>query len=155
MVIIRYLITLVFFSDPRLRWILRLPEAIVPKTMLKICYFGQLFEFMNYGYRKAFEQCKGCNDKIYTGLALGTARSTRGQGLGQKLLQASLDYARKEKCSHMYVFVSGIYSQRIFRNNGFTVITERRYEDFKDKQGRVLVQDKVHKVCQVVALKLN
>ena len=87
-------------------------------------------------------------------MSLGVARQARGQGLGDKLLKKSLEYAREKNCSHSAILATGIYSQRIIRNNGFQVVKEKPYDGFKDKHGNVVIKDEVHKTCQVLVLKL-
>ena len=87
-------------------------------------------------------------------MSLGVARRGRGKGLGDKLLKKSLEYAREQNCSHSSILATGIYSQRIIRNNGFQVVKEKPYDGFKDKHGKVVIQHEVHKICQLLVLKL-
>jgi GNAT superfamily N-acetyltransferase len=114
----------------------------------------KFFRFMDYGYDLAFEQCEGNNGKIYFGFALGVARAARGKGLGDKLLKASIQEAKDQGCSHQYLMASGIYSQKILSNNGFVILGEKNYADFKDNNGKILIQNEIHKTCQKVALTL-
>jgi GNAT superfamily N-acetyltransferase len=107
-----------------------------------------------FRYDMAFDQCEGNNGKIYFGFALGVARAGRGKGLGDKLLKASIQEARDQGCSYQYLLASGIYSQKIFSNNGFVILTEKNYEDFKDNNGKILIQHEIHKTNQKLALKL-
>ena len=79
----------------------------------------------------------------------------RGKGLGSKLLQRSMDYAKEKGCSHMYVMATGKASQKIMRNHGFYLIKEKDYESYKDKHSNVIIKHDVHTSAQVLALKLS
>ena len=111
-------------------------------------------EYMDYSTEKCFVDCQDNNGRIYIGMSLGVARCGRGKGLGDKLLKKSLEYAREQNCSHSAILATGIYSQRIIRNNGFEVVKEQPYDGFKDKHGKVVIQHEVHKTCQLLVLKL-
>ena len=133
---------------------LKLPEFLVPKKLLLGAYASKFFEYMDYSSEKCFVDCEDNNGRIYIGMSLGVARRGRGKGLGDKLLKRSLEYAREQDCSHSAILATGIYSQRIIKNNGFHVIKEKPYDDFKDKHGEVVIKDDVHKTCQLLVLKL-
>ena len=40
------------------------------------------------------------------------------------------------------------------KNNGFEIILEKKYDDFKDKHGNILVHHEIHKTAQINVLKL-
>ena len=82
------------------------------------------------------------------------AKKGRKQGLGDKLVKHALKYAKEQDCSHAHTCVTGIFSQKIMKNNGFEIIHEKKYEDFKDKHGNVMINHEIHKTCQVCVLKL-
>ena len=117
-------------------------------------YATKFFEWMDYTEDLTIGQCEGNNGKIYEGLVLGVAKRGRRQGLGDKLVKHALNHAREEKCSHAHTLVSGIFSQKIMKNNGFEIILEKKYDDFKDKQGNVLIHHEIHKTAQINVLKL-
>ena len=85
---------------------------------------------------------------------LGVVKKDRQKGLGDKLVKHALNYAREQDCSHAHTLASGVFSQKIMKNNGFEVILEKNYEDFKDKHGNVLVEHDIHKTAQINVLKL-
>ena len=117
-----------------------------------------LFKFtkeINFKEVFAFDQCEGNNNKIYLGVAVGVAKEGRGKGLGGKLLKKSIDHAKDQECSHMYLLATGKYSQKIMKNHGFYVINEKDYDSYKDERGNVVIKDDVHKSAQVVALKIE
>ena len=116
---------------------------------------GKFIEEINWYYDKGFEQCEGHNDKLYLCSFLATSRLARGRGIASQLLKKSIDHAKEQGCSHMYVMASGKYSQKIFRNHGFYIINEKTYESFRDKDGKQVIMHDVHTSAQVVALKLN
>ena len=137
-----------------MNWVLRFPDAIVPKTLRSLAYASKFFEWMDYTEDLTFGQCEGNNGKIYEGLVLGVAKRGRRQGLGDKLVKHALNHARKEECSHAHTLVSGVFSQKIMKNNGFEIILEKKYDDFKDKNGNILIHHEIHKTAQINVLKL-
>ena len=120
--------------------------------MLHVLKFQEETE---YKLSRAFNQCKGNNGKIYFGLAVGVARGVRGQGLSGKLLKKSIDHAKKQNCSHMYLIATSKYSQKIMKNHGFQVINEKTYESYKDEEGNIVIRDGIHTSAQTVALKIE
>ena len=141
-------------KEPKFGWILNIPEFLVPKKLLLAAYASKFFEYMEYSVEQNFVDCQDNNGRIYTGMSLGVARRGRGKGLGDKLLKKSLEYAREQNCSHSAILATGIYSQRIIRNNGFQLVKEKPYDGFKDKHGNQVIKHEVHKSCQLLVLKL-
>ena len=109
---------------------------------------------MNYLYETRFEQCQDHNGKIYDAMVLGVAKEGRGKGLGDRLLKHSIEHAKGHGCSHIHTMATGVYSQKIFKNNEFEVVIEKPYDEFKDKHGKVLIDCEPHKICQVLTLNL-
>ncbi len=56
--------------------------------------------------------------KVYVGMSLSVSRDGRGKGLGKELIRRSMDWAKNNDCSHMYIYATGIYSQAIFDQIG-------------------------------------
>ena len=80
----------------------------------------------------------------------------RGLGLGKKLTQRSMDIAAKNGCEYYFAFVTGIFSQKIYRDLGSTVMKEVVYADYKDYKGDSALGDTgVHKTGQAVNIKLE
>ena len=142
-------------SEPSLTWMLQLPSFLFSKKFWKILQVSKFVEEIEYSYINGFDQCSNNNGKIYFGSALGVSRMGRGKGLGSKLLQRSMDYAKEKGCSHMYVMATGKASQKIMQNHGFYLIKEKDYESYKDKHGNVIIKHDVHTSAQVLALKLS
>ena len=111
-------------------------------------------EELEYSFKKAFEQCES-NGKIYFGTAVCVKREIRVKGLGSKLVQKSIEYAKELGCSHMYVMATGIYSQKIFQNHNFNLINKKEYANYKDNSGNVIINDEIHNSVQILALRLN
>ena len=141
--------------DPSLSWMLNLPSFMLSKKFLRILHVSKFIEEIEYKLTKGFDQCQGNNGKIYFGMAVGVARKGRGKGLGGKLLKKSIDHAKEQGCSHMYLMATGKYSQKIMKNHGFEVIKEKNYDSYKDKGGNLVIQDEVHTCAQTVALKIE
>ena len=141
--------------DPSLTWMLHLPSFMMSKKFIRMLHVSKFTEETEYKFSKAFDQCKENNGKIYFATAVGVARKYRAQGLGGKLLKRSIDHAREQGCSHMYVLATGKYSQKIMKNHGFEVIKEKTYESYKDKHGNIVIQDEVHTCAQTLSLKMS
>ena len=141
--------------DPSLSWMLNLPSFLMSKKFKQVLHALKFQEETDYKMIKAFDQCEGNNGKIYFGLAVGVARKGRCQGLGGKLLKKSIDHAKEQGCSHMYLLATGKYSQKIMKNHGFEIIKEKNYESYKDKDGNIVIKDEVHTCAQTVALKIE
>ena len=140
--------------EPKLGWMLKLPSFLYSKKMLKLLQVSKFLEDIGYSYANGFDQCEDNNAKIYFCVALGVSREGRGKGLGSKMLKKSIDYAKEQGCSHMYVLATGKFSQKIMQNHGFYLIKEKDYASYKDKQGNVIIQHDTHTSAQLVALKL-
>ena len=141
--------------EPSLTWMLRLPSFLFSKKFMKILQVSKFVEDIGYSDINGFDQCSDNNGKIYFCKVLGVSRDGRGKGLGSKMLEKSIGYAKEQGCSHMYGMCTGKASQKIFQNHGFYLIKEKDYESYKDKEGNVIIQHDVHTSSQVVALKLN
>ena len=137
-----------------MRWILGLPQALVPSPMWKFALLNDFMEKYQIKEELIFEQCPGNNGKIYEGAMLGVARRGRGKGLGDKLVKHALHFAREAGCSHAHACTSGKFSQAIFKKNGFEVYFEKNYSDWKDKNGKVIIQHEIHTSAQINVLKL-
>jgi len=127
---------------------------MLSKSVLSNVYGMQFFEWMEYTEDLTFGHCEENNGRIYECVVLGVAKKDRQKGLGDKLVKHALNYAREQDCSHAHTLASGVFSQKIMKNNGFEVILEKNYEDFKDKHGNVLVEHDIHKTAQINVLKL-
>ena len=141
--------------EPSLTWMLNLPEFFMSDKWLKTLHVAKFIEEVEYKEDYGFDHCLDNNGKIYFGLAVGVTRDGRGQGLGGRLLKKSIDHAKDQGCSHMYLLATGKYSQKIMKNHGFCIIKEKDYDSYKDHQGRCVIKDDVHKSAQVVALKIE
>ena len=136
------------------QWMLRLPPFLFPTKIWKMLQVIKFIKDLGYSYINGFDQCVDNNGKIYFCLALGVGREGRGKGLGSQMLRQSIEYAKEQGCSHMYVLASGKVSQRIFQNQGFYLINEKDYESYKDNQGHVIIKHDIHTSAQILASKL-
>lgn len=78
---------------------------------------------------------------IFEGEILGVRRKERGLGLGREMLRRSMEVARRQGCEVYYAGASGTYSQKVFRDLGFSVLREVAYADMRDGKGRELLSD--------------
>ena len=90
--------------------------------------------------------------KIYHGLCVAVGAKSRGMGLGNELIKRTMDLAKNQGCSHVYVMATGIYSQRIFKNLNFQILREMAYDDFLDRDGKTPFFKNMneHKTCQII-----
>ncbi len=79
--------------------------------------------------------------KMFEGEILGVSKKARGLGLGKEMLRMSMALAKEAKCEAYFSGVSGVYSQKIYRDMGFTVFRELLYADVKTKSGKSLLND--------------
>lgn len=79
--------------------------------------------------------------KIYMGETLCVAEQARGQGLGSELVRRSLEHSRENRCEFYLVSATGLYSQRIYHSLEFRVMKIVRYDEFKDRSGRTVIND--------------
>ncbi len=94
-------------------------------------------------------------DNIFEGMVLGVSRKARGMGLGKEMAQMSIAIARELHCEAYFVCVSGIYSQKIYRDMNFTVMKEVSYDDIKDRKGRTILNDtREHTKAQNIYMRL-
>ena len=79
----------------------------------------------------------------------------RGLGLGKKLVRKSMDIARDLGCEYYFAYLSGIFSQKIYRDLGGVLMKEVAYADYNDKWGNeVFTENGVHKTAQTMYVKL-
>ena len=84
------------------------------------------------------------------------SNKARGLGLGKKLVQRSIDIAKENDCEYYFSLLTGIYSQKIYRDLGFRQMLELRFADHKDKYGNLVVCDaREHKSAVTMNLKLK
>ena len=70
-----------------MNWVLRFPDALVPKTWRSMTYATKFFEWMEYTEDLTIGQCEGNNGKIYEGLVLGVAKRGRRQGMALPVIE--------------------------------------------------------------------
>ena len=69
------------------------------------------------------------------------ASSQRGMKLGTVMMIQSMELAKERECEGYFAALSGIYSQKIYKDLGFSWMKELVYADFKDEQGYVILDD--------------
>ena len=80
----------------------------------------------------------------------------RGLGLGKKLVRRSIEIGRENNCEFYFSLLTGIYSQKIYRDLGFSSMLELKYDEHKDKYGNLVVCDgREHKSAITMNLKLK
>jgi len=80
-------------------------------------------------------------EKIFENKGLCSARGHGIRGLGTELVKRADALALQLGCSHRYVICSGLYSQKVFRNQNWTNIESFAYADFKDENGEEYLKD--------------
>ena len=79
--------------------------------------------------------------KIFMGEVLSVSGSQRGMKLGTIMTLQSMELARESECEGYFAALSGIYSQKIYKDLGFSWMKELVYSDFKDENGDVILDD--------------
>ncbi len=109
---------------------------------------------LGYHPAKVLKELGG--DSMFEGEVLGVAKSARGLGLGKGMVNLSMAIARRLGCQYYFACVSGVYSQKIYRDLGFTVMRELIYADVKDRKGNAILTDtREHTKAQNVYLRLQ
>ena len=145
-------------EDPDLRWMASLPAWCTPHKLITLGMTVRFLDEAKYGKQYAFSDVPEAT-KFYHGHSLSVSPKARGRGLGQNLLLRSMRLAQDRGCSHVYVMATSVYSQRIFRSTGFTVLHETCYKSFKDtrdgKSDFFKDMEPQHQTAQVVLFDLS
>lgn len=123
----------------------------IPRSFWMAGNMQRMMDDISYSHKKAFEMFKQ-DQAIYFASNVTVAREARGKGIGKELIKRAMKLAVKAGCGHSYILATSIYSQKIFKDLGFTVIGSSKYENYlEDLRGRPLLQDtKEHKEMQTV-----
>jgi ribosomal protein S18 acetylase RimI-like enzyme len=78
-------------------------------------------------------------------MTVGVLPEYRREGLGLKLIEATLEAVKKEGYKHIILEASTRGSQKIFKNLGFELLAEISYEDSSSEEGSKLEGIKKHK----------
>ena len=114
---------------------------LVPDKMYKHELMSEMFcDKIRYVPEYVLEDL-ACS-RVYFAEMLCVAKDHRGIGLGREMVMQSMDVARDMMgCEAYFAVVSSIYSQKIYSDLGFETLVELKYEDFRDKYGKVLIKD--------------
>ena len=94
-----------------------LPEWCTPRKIMTIGYTQKFFDLIHYSKDYCAKEVPTAT-KVYNGHSVSVLSEGRGKGLGKELVRRSMDLAKDNGCSHMYILATGIYSQAIFRKLG-------------------------------------
>ena len=79
--------------------------------------------------------------KVFMGEILAVAKSARGLKLGTALTLQSMELAKAKECEGYFAGLTGIYSQKIYKDLDFQFVRELIYADTKDKDGNIIFDD--------------
>ena len=91
--------------------------------------------------------------KIFIGDILSVASSQRGMKLGTVMMMQSMEIAKEKECEGYFAGLSGIYSQKIYKDLGFSWMKELVYADFKDESGNIVLDDTKEHTSMVTGYK--
>ena len=91
--------------------------------------------------------------KVFMGEILAVAESARGMRLGTALTLQSMELAKEKECEGYFAGLTGIYSQKIYRELDFSFEKELIYAEFKDKDGNILFHDTLEHTTMKTAFK--
>ena len=115
-------------------------SRFMSKTSIKgLLLFDALYHTLRYNPHLAMED-QGIN-KIFVGEILSVASSQRGMKLGTIMMMQSMELAKERECKGYFAALSGIYSQKIYKDLGFSWMKELVYSDFRDEEGNVILDD--------------
>ena len=91
--------------------------------------------------------------KVFMGEILAVAESARGMRLGTALTLQSMELAKEKECEGYFAGLTGIYSQKIYRELDFSFEKELIYAEFKDKDGNIPFHDTLEHTTMKTAFK--
>ncbi|XP_037726858.1 dopamine N-acetyltransferase isoform X1 [Drosophila subpulchrella] len=102
-------------------------------------YFRKIFEMLHKHNLKhnLFEHFDV--ESMFDVRILSVDSCYRGQGIANELVKRSVAVARKNGFRLMKADATGIFSQKIFRSNGFEVFSEQPYCKYTDENGKVIL----------------
>ena len=104
-------------EEPDFRWMGNMPSWCFPKKLITLGRVVQFMDVLHYGKKTMLKEVSNAS-KVYVGTSLSVSQAGRGKGLGKELIRRSMDWAKNNDCSHMYIYATGIYSQAIFDKIG-------------------------------------
>ena len=128
--------------DPHMPYktILKYCSKMMSEASIKGLHLGDaVYKIIRYDPHLAMED-QSIN-KIFFCDILCVASSHRGIKLGTVMLLQSMEIAKEKECEGYFAGLSGIYSQKIYRDLGFSWMKELVYADFKDKSGNIILGD--------------
>ena len=91
--------------------------------------------------------------KIFIGDFLCVASSARGMKLGTVMTLQSMEIAKEKECEGYFALLSGIYSQKIYKDLSFSWMKEMVYANFKDNDGNIVLDDTREHKSMITAFK--
>ena len=91
--------------------------------------------------------------KIFFGDILCVASSARGMKLGTVMTLQSMEIAKEKECEGYFALLSGIYSQKIYKDLSFSWMKEMVYANFKDNDGNIVLDDTREHKSMITAFK--
>ena len=140
--------------DPHMPYetILKYCSKMMSKASIKGMHLGDaVYNIVRYDPHLAMED-QGIK-KIFIGDILCVASSHRGMKLGTVMLLQSMEIAKEKECEGYFAGLSGIYSQKIYEDLGFSWMKEMVYADLKDKSGNIILDDTREHKSMVTAFK--
>ena len=115
-------------------------SRFMSKTSIKWLQFNDaMYNTLRYNPHLAMED-QGI-DKIFMGEILSVAGSQRGMKLGTVMMMQSMELAKERECDGYFAGLSSIYSQKLYKDLGFSWMKEMVYADFRDEEGNIILDD--------------
>lgn len=115
-------------------------SRFMSKTSIKwLLYNAAMYNTLRYNPHMAMED-QGIN-KIFMGEILSVAGSQRGMKLGTVMMMQSMELAKERECDGYFAGLSSIYSQKLYKDLGFSWMKEMVYADFRDEEGNIILDD--------------
>ena len=109
-----------------MRW-----DSILPVELTRFEWTAPVFALANEMYHRYFQGGLPEPNAIVHFFIIGVSRLHRGKGVGQQLLDLSLEHARARGYRRAVVEASGLISQHILRKAGFIDRVEILYATFE------------------------
>jgi len=127
-------------------------SKILSKRWIKFMLMGDILkDTMRYNPHMVMEDQD--IKKVFMGEILAVAKSARGLKLGTALTMQSMELAKEKECEGYYAGLTGIYSQKIYRDLDFPFVKELIYAEVKDTDGKLLFDDTLEHTTMKTAYK--
>lgn len=79
-------------------------------------------------------------DRLFELRILSVSSKFRGQGIAKSLVEHAVQVGKEKGFKVAKTDATGIFSQKIFKSNGFCVVVEKLYDKYVDSHGEAILK---------------